>query len=196
MRKIIFILTVICCLYGCAGAGQTERLTPTLPGNLSAQIGIVDVYKKMKYGGSIVEERLAVKVDENGNIALLSGESSSNEVSIFLAADERNELTEKLLLVQKVGDPALRNDSEPTTYIGGVVGNRGCLLSGRIDLRLDFLEYGYSWVCVLKISGYDIFTMVTPHMGTPQNKRDVNLLLPPEAVENLLLLLEKAHAYP
>lgn len=196
MKKIICFLMISYCFYGCAEVRQTKIPQYTPPGNPSDRIGSADVYKKMKYGGRNVEETLEVKVDENGNTILLAGESSSNEVSIYLSANERKELTEKLLLVQRMGDSAYRNGSASTTYVGEVVGNRGCLLPGRIDLNLDLLESGSSWISILKISGYDVYTMVTPHMATPQDKRDVNLLLPPGAVENLLLLLEKAHDFP
>lgn len=192
MKKLILIIGSVALLSGCVAADRLPDFEYAPIGKPVALIGVVEVRKYLRYSGQMIEEELAVKVGENGNAILLAGEGSPNEIAIYLSDKGRLDLIEGLIKIQEHGIAGNGYPLENFKYIGSDVDNQISSVSGRIVLNYGLHESGQYWVCVIALAGYDMDTAITPHLGTPEGRRDVRLELTPDAVKKLQALIERS----
>ena len=194
MAKIIVSLSVLWIVLGCAVVGQVYAESFLPPGQPVIEVGRVEVYRSLKYGGRLVDEQLAVKMDEHGNALLVAGEGSTDEISVYLAENNRLELIASLINLREVtsaqgGSPVRQADPASITIAGLSFDSSSLNLSCRWD------EFARDWIYALDLWGHDIVTTTTLYLGRPKERRYVKLLLPSTRIEQLLNLLQRVQEF-
>ena len=192
MKKIAFLVLIAGLLSGCLSLPPLEVAGYTPPGQSAEQVGTVAVYRLLKYSGKIEPVHLAVLADENGNTILLTKAEETGELSIYLAEDARQALLANLYKTRKLGTETEMASVDSEANVGTVVSSLIPNVQNSIRVSYVFREYGQSWACLLDLSGYDRATILTAHMGIPEGRRNVSLLLNPDALNELLDLVEQA----
>jgi hypothetical protein len=159
------------------------------------EIGSINVYRLLKYGGKIVDAELVVQIDENGNTVLsLGGKEDAGGIAIYLDVRARQDLLRDLGKIkfawaqrrEGAGLSEQQLDTISSSPIPGVANT----------VRLSSLprQYGQQRLCLIEMSGYARSTVLTTVVGKPDERLAVRLLLPPAAVDNLIELAEQAAA--
>ena len=192
MKRIAFLVLIAGFLNGCLSPPPLEVAGYTPPGQSAVQVGTVTVSRLLKYSGKIVPVHLAVLADENGSTILLTKAEEKGELSIYLAEDARQALLANLYKTRNLGAETEMVSADSEANVGTVVSSLIPNVQNSIRVSYTIREFGQSWACLLDLSGYDRDTILTAHMGIPSGRRDMSLLLSPDALNELLDLVEQA----
>jgi hypothetical protein len=194
MTKFVTSLSALWFVIVSVAVGQVYAESFLPPGKPVIEVGRVEVYRSLKYGGRLVDDQLVVRVDENGNAMLVAGEGSTDEISVYLAENSRLEFVASLINLREVasaqgGSPVRQADPASITIAGLSFDSSSLNLSCRWD------EFARDWIYALDLWGHDIVTTMTPHLGRPKERRYVKLLLPSARIGQLLPLVQQAQEF-